>query len=277
MKHLKHKLLALLLGAALSPMALASGVEDRDSALASRMTELIKATVDGYFSQAGLVAPERVDVSAHGTYDERTKDPRLLSASLNVTMATDQQPAVIREARAQIARALVAQGFRFDTTEADGRPLAVLVVDAVPSSHLGNSGNGLREYATLFALAFGALFCLILAFYLLVRPFLRRRPLAVPEFVEGHDVAVHYTGPAVEDEPIDLPPVVAGAVDFKILSRSSREAVRRTFDQMPFDRAFSLLAATDPLTRKLLIDKLELNPPVRERLERELALTEAPI
>lgn len=245
--------------AKVDPAAYKAQVEDG-------LKQLAKSSVESFFTQAGLEQPEQVDVTVDANIDFAQKEPVVEGADVAVTLTTEHLPPVIREARASVARALAAQGYRFSADVDDQRPLAALKVGVIAPAHLDAEGRAFKEYVTLGALFLGFIAALALTFYLLVRPFRRKKAKRLPP------------RPVAPLEPehqpvVELPPLPESELqlDFKELAKASVAVVRKTFDQLPFDKAFAMLAAADPETRSTVIDKLQLQPAVRERLERELS------
>lgn len=234
------------------------------------LRESAKAAAESFFAQAGLEPPEAIDVTVETVIDFAQKEPVLEEATVAVTMTTEHQPPVVREARAQVARSLAAQGFRFSADVDDQRPLATLKVGVVAPAHLEAEGREFKEYFTLAAIFVGFLATLSFTFYLVIRPFRRKKARIQARRLPQQPSVELPPLPGVEDPALDVP-LPSGVVDFKELAKASAAVVRRTFDQLPFDQAFAMLAAADPLTRTQVIDKLQLQPAVRERLERELS------
>lgn len=308
MKRMLAKLvLSPLSGLALTLVLAAQGVQAQTPAetaayqatLAEQMDAFVRERVAAYFKEVGLPPPEAVQVETHGAFTQTLEGEggqaqgQVASVQLAVTLTTDQPSAIVREVRQHLTRGLGEKGYRLETAAdqvvtvepADTRPLATLTVTTIEPAPSPLKLNETREYVTFGAILLLLVLSLILLFYLLVLPWRRRRrPLAaiVPEVTRTPqilpdlpEIAVHME--AVKEAP-PPPPSQVPPTPLTMPSPASTPLDPETLAlrQMPFEKVLDLLIAAGPAERRVMIDRLDLNPPLKRRLEKELLAADLP-
>jgi hypothetical protein len=236
---------------------------------AEQTEDLVRSSLAEYFQRIGLPPPDDVRVTTKADVVRAKGKLALRAVAIDVVLVTDHPASVVREARMQLARDLAARGFRFTVDDeaapaTDGvrgddeiRPYAALKLEAEAPPAVTETWRVELKSALIFGcMVFAALSGFVLAFYMLLRPFLvwrreRRRRRAEP-------VA-------------DATPVVAKrepSVDWSAVPASEPQV---NLAEMPFERALEYLKTLDVRTRQAVIDKLQLNASVRRRIEKELA------
>jgi hypothetical protein len=185
-------------------------------AVQSQIETVVDQTLDDFFAKAGQPKPEKIEVRTHADFDGKSSQPEIRRLKIDVGLATDAPPAVVREARAAVQRALAGNGYRFiaaDDAE-DQRPLATLNFDvAAPGARAGE--NHPREYAVFATLVVLSLVGFALLARLLTLPLrrakkrkarraARRQPGAEPVGVQAREPAPF--APAAPEPALDLPP-----------------------------------------------------------------------
>jgi len=182
----------------------------QQDAVQTRMTELVSSSIRAFFRKMNLPLPELIDVSTHATFDRATG--LVAQLDLKVTLTTDQMPAVVREARQELMRVLVAHKYRFDAAPVGAReaqPLVVLSLDAVPPQGQKNMDQPrLQNYLILGLMALGTLLGFALTLALLRRPFTADRRLAKTGLRPAETTAARAGGGAPSAHlPSGLPPL----------------------------------------------------------------------
>lgn len=259
-----------------------------DPAVDAETTELVRATLARYFTEAKLALPEPMSVVTRADIDTVADAPRLKGLTIEVAMTTDHPANVLLGARNFLSHELEGRGYRFGTTadEADLRVPATLKFQIEPPVASGGvTRYGLKPLLTFIALILGAVALMVLAFALTRRVF--RRPTqarakgpvgnAAPHVFSGDEPSVH--GQAqTRFQPLPDVMLSEGPKDVadEVLAQAERnlrpelEALVQEIAGMPLERAMHLLAAVSAEDRELLFDRLNLHQSLRRRVEREL-------
>ena len=158
-----------------------AALDGYQQAVATKMDELVRQTLDHYFKEVGQQPPDQIDVSSQATFDLSKTEPTITKVNLAVTLTSDLPPEVVRQARHEVVRALKSDGYRTDVSEAGDMPLLNFTIDSQPIDH-SKEHNSLREYVVFAALVGGALLFSVLAINMLMwglfprRGSKRRRP-----------------------------------------------------------------------------------------------------
>lgn len=267
------------------------------AALAQYMDGYVRERVVAFFREVNLLPPETVQVEALGAFSQSLEKPgegQVAEVRLAVSLTTDQPSAVIRELRQSLARGLIEQGYRLDQAEAgdavvsegssDTRPSAVLTVTTVEPKPSPLKLNETREYLTFGAIILALLASLTALFHLLLLPWRgrRRRPVGalVADAARAASAEPIMSAMAFElpEIPLDVaaepavspPPLVKASATEPAKSGADMDPDTLALRQMPFDKVLDLLVAAEPTVRRSIIDRLDLNPPLKRRLEKEL-------
>jgi hypothetical protein len=189
-------------------------------AVATKMDELVRQTLDHYFKEVGQQPPEHIDVSSLANFDLSKPEPTITKVNLAVTLTSDLPPEVVRQARQELVRALKSIGYRTDPLEAGEMPLVNFTIDSQPIDH-SKEHNSLREYVVFAALVGGALLFSVLAINMLIwglfprRGGKKRRPRSSRRPGDNAGNAAHHTKSTANTSPVnyweqspqvDLPP-----------------------------------------------------------------------
>lgn len=236
--------------------------------LAAELDGFARDQLEAYFLAHGLPRPTDIKTRTRAGFREEGGVVKVSEVDLAVELVTDQPSPVIREARQTVARALNASGYRLETLDGvvDSRPLALLTLSATEPEPGILKRNSTKEYLVFAAIVGGLAASLAMLLALLVRPFRRKRKVYVQQMARTlADLQQAQQVDGLPDIPVvamDLPPPPPPP----LVEDPEAVALR----QMPFDQVLDVLIAAEPARRKALIDRLDLNPPLRKRLEQEL-------
>ncbi len=259
-----------------------------DPAVDAETTELVRATLARYFSEAKLAVPEPMSVVTRADIDTVAEAPRLKGLTIEVAMTTDHPANVLLGARNFLSHEMEGRGYRFGATadEADLRVPATLKFQiAAPLANGGVTRFGLKPVLTFTALVLAAVALMVLAFSLSRRAFRRpsRPPAkgpvgdAAPHVFAGGEPSVHGSAQTtfkplpdvmLNEGPADVAGEIRAQAERNL--RPELEALVLEIAGMPLERAMHLLAAVSAEDRELLFDRLNLHQSVRRRVEREL-------
>lgn len=244
------------------------------------MERFVQDEMAAYFRGLGQPMPRNIGTQVHIALGNVSGQVKVVELNLAVTLTTDQPAELIRESRQNLARKLVDRGYRLERIDGieDARPLAKLTVATADFPLEMLQANSSGEYAIFAAIILGLLASLVLLGALITAPWRKRRkpqiyhvasrePLAVTDHLP--EISLHFekqteeTMPSPGDDDIrDDPQLFASALD------PETAALR----QLPFEKILDLLVAADTPTRRDLMQRLELNPLLRRRLEQELMI-----
>lgn len=269
------------------------------NAVQIRMDDLIRGAAQEFFVNAQLEPAEISQVISTSKFNMDEAGVRIASLDLQVVMISDHPAEVVRQLRQFIGQMLHREGFVLDHlagTEV-GTPVLTMVIDVqkptVPFSWYDIPRNW-REFGVFGLIVAALLSSLCFGGYLLMLPFSRsrwkarilaeRKEQLISMEPEINQMLPHLAGESAEHFPeIGLP-----ALDLMLAKEKERqnfpvwlngngvrmaniEAIRKSFEVLPFDEALELLSCMDANDRTVILNRLNLNISVKDRIGKELA------
>lgn len=167
--------LILALHASVARAVPKEALEGAQQAVSTKLDGLVRSTLDQFFKEVGQDPPEHVDVGTAVDFDATKAEPVINQVKLAVTLTSDLPPEVIRQARQELVRAMKANGYRTDLTEAGDTPVINFNIESLPIDH-SKEHTSIKEIMIFGALVAGAVFFTILAIQIIlwgVRPISR--------------------------------------------------------------------------------------------------------
>lgn len=268
------------------------------NAVQVRMDDLVRSATREFFVQSQLEPVEVTEVVSTSKFDIDASGARITSLDLKVTMISDHPSEVVRQLRQYIGRSLNGEGFVLDQfSDADAAtPMLTMVINVekpIVFSKFGVPENW-REYGVFGLIVLALLSTMFFGGYLLMLPFSsRRRKLkkldVATEQIFSQDPEFEQPLPELPGLGADAsPPAGLPSLDQMLAQEKERqhfpvwlnnsgvrmaniEAIRKAFEVLPFDEAIEMLSFMDASDRTVILNRLNFNNSVKDRIAKELA------